>query len=113
MVEMTSREDLVNAISLNSSIVNGARVVGPSVAGLLMAKVGIAMCFFPERPQLFGRDRQPSADALAAVHAPAAHGFKLGPCRGRFLLRLASSPNANSFDPIRGGRCFSDGLIPF
>ena len=46
MVEMTSREDLINAISLNSSIVNGARVVGPSVAGLLMAQVGIAMCFF-------------------------------------------------------------------
>src|SRR6516162_8559092 len=46
MVEMTSREDLINAISLNSSIVNGARVVGPSVAGLLMAKVGLAMCFF-------------------------------------------------------------------
>ena len=33
-VEMTSREDLLNAISLNSSIVNGARVVGPSIAGL-------------------------------------------------------------------------------
>src|SRR5258708_1461283 len=32
MVEMTSREDLINAISLNSSIVNGARVIGPSVA---------------------------------------------------------------------------------
>ncbi len=46
MVEMTSREDLINAISLNSSIVNGARVVGPSVAGLLMASVGMAMCFF-------------------------------------------------------------------
>jgi MFS family permease len=45
MVEMTSREDLINAISLNSSIVNGARVVGPSVAGILMAQVGIAMCF--------------------------------------------------------------------
>lgn len=45
MVEMTSREDLINAISLNSSVVNGARVVGPSVAGFLMAKVGIAMCF--------------------------------------------------------------------
>src|SRR6267154_4450473 len=37
MVEMTSREDLMNAVSLNSSIVNGARVVGPSVAGFLMA----------------------------------------------------------------------------
>ncbi len=46
MVEMTSREDLINAISLNSSIVNGARVIGPSVAGFLMAGVGIAMCFF-------------------------------------------------------------------
>ena len=46
MVEMTSREDLMNAVSLNSSIVNGARVIGPSVAGFLMASVGIAMCFF-------------------------------------------------------------------
>jgi MFS family permease len=45
-VEMTSREDLLNAISLNSSIVNGARVVGPSVAGLMIAAVGVAMCFF-------------------------------------------------------------------
>ncbi|HZR20537.1 MAG TPA: MFS transporter, partial [Verrucomicrobiae bacterium] len=45
MVEMTSREDLINAISLNSSLVNGARVIGPSLAGLLMARVGIATCF--------------------------------------------------------------------
>ena len=45
-VEMTSREDLLNAISLNSSIVNGARVVGPSIAGLLIGAVGVAMCFF-------------------------------------------------------------------
>src|SRR6516165_12468109 len=46
MVEMTNREDLINAISLNSSIVNGARVVGPSLAGMLMAHIGIALCFF-------------------------------------------------------------------
>lgn len=45
-VEMTSREDLLNAISLNSSIFNGARIVGPSLAGFLIASVGIAMCFF-------------------------------------------------------------------
>ncbi len=45
-VEMTSREDLLNAISLNSSIVNGARVVGPSIAGFLIGIVGVAMCFF-------------------------------------------------------------------
>ncbi len=46
MVEMTSREDLMNAVSLNSSIVNGARVVGPAVAGFLMAQVGLTWCFF-------------------------------------------------------------------
>jgi MFS family permease len=44
-VEMTSREDLLNAISLNSSIVNGARVVGPSLAGLMIGTVGVAGCF--------------------------------------------------------------------
>src|SRR5205814_2298317 len=46
MMEMSSRDDLMNAVSLNSSVVNGARVVGPSVAGLLMAHVGLAACFF-------------------------------------------------------------------
>jgi MFS family permease len=46
MVEMTSREDLMNAISLNSSIVNGARVIGPSIAGLLIVRIGMGMCFF-------------------------------------------------------------------
>ena len=46
MVEMTSQEDLMNAVSLNSSIVNGARVVGPAVAGILMASAGITWCFF-------------------------------------------------------------------
>jgi MFS family permease len=44
-VEMTSREDLMNAISLNSSIFNGARIIGPSVAGFLMAEVGMTWCF--------------------------------------------------------------------
>ncbi len=45
MVEMTSREDLMNAVSLNSSIVNGARVIGPALAGLLIAEAGTAPCF--------------------------------------------------------------------
>src|SRR5437588_6546685 len=44
-VEMTSREDLLNAISLNSSIVNGARVVGPSLAGVMIGAVGVTTCF--------------------------------------------------------------------
>jgi MFS family permease len=46
MVELTSPEDLINAVSLNSSIVNGARVAGPAVAGFLMAQAGLTACFF-------------------------------------------------------------------
>jgi len=45
VIEMTSREDLMNAISLNSSAFNCARIVGPTIAGFLMAQVGIAACF--------------------------------------------------------------------
>lgn len=44
-IEMVGREDLMNAIALNSSIWNGAAVVGPSVAGLLIAVVGLPLCF--------------------------------------------------------------------
>ena len=43
MVE--NKEDLGNAIALNSSMVNVARLVGPSVAGILIASVGEGMCF--------------------------------------------------------------------
>jgi len=43
MVE--SGEDLSNAIALNSTMVNGARLIGPSVAGVLIAAVGEGMCF--------------------------------------------------------------------
>ncbi|WP_437618664.1 MFS transporter [Sorangium sp. So ce1151] len=40
-----AREDLSNAIALNSSMVNGARLIGPSVAGVLIAAVGEGWCF--------------------------------------------------------------------
>ncbi|OIN96194.1 MFS transporter [Candidatus Desantisbacteria bacterium CG1_02_38_46] len=43
MVE--KKEDLGNAIALNSSLVNGARLIGPPIAGVLIAAVGEGMCF--------------------------------------------------------------------
>ena len=43
--EMVGPESLANAVSLNSVVVNGARVVGPAVAGLLIASVGLTPCF--------------------------------------------------------------------
>jgi len=46
IIEMVGREDLMNAIALNSSIFNAARATGPAIAGLLIAGVGTASCFF-------------------------------------------------------------------
>lgn len=46
VVQLVAREDLPNAIALNSSMFNGARVVGPAVAGILVATVGEGWCFF-------------------------------------------------------------------
>src|SRR5262249_19484675 len=45
-IEMVGREDLMNAIALNSSMFNGARVIGPAVAGILVASIGEGWCFF-------------------------------------------------------------------
>src|SRR5438477_3143421 len=46
LVEMIEdRDDLPNAIALNSSMVNGARLIGPSMAGVLIAAVGEGWCF--------------------------------------------------------------------
>ncbi|HYK90031.1 MAG TPA: MFS transporter [Acidobacteriota bacterium] len=46
IVEMVGREDLMNAIALNSSMFNSARILGPAVAGVLVAKIGEGWCFF-------------------------------------------------------------------
>lgn len=46
LVEMVGREDLINAIGLNSSLFNGARMIGPAVAGILVAAIGEGWCFF-------------------------------------------------------------------
>ena len=40
-VEMVGREDIGNAVALNSAMFNGARVIGPAVAGLTIGAVGV------------------------------------------------------------------------
>ena len=45
MVELVGKDDLVNAIALNSSAFNGARVLGPSLAGVLISVVGLGWCY--------------------------------------------------------------------
>lgn len=53
LVEMVGRDDLMNAIALNSSMFNGARVIGPSIAGIVVASVGEGWCFFANAVSYF------------------------------------------------------------
>ena len=46
VAEIVEREDLMNAIALGSSAFNLARVIGPALAGLLIATLGLSACFF-------------------------------------------------------------------
>ncbi len=46
IIDLVGKEDLMNAIALNSSIFNAARAVGPALAGLLITAAGTAACFF-------------------------------------------------------------------
>src|SRR3982075_4556802 len=45
VIEMVGRQDLMNAIALNSTVFNGAAVIGPAIAGVLIAAVGVPLCF--------------------------------------------------------------------
>jgi MFS family permease len=46
LIEMVGRDDLLNAIALNSSMFNSARIIGPAIAGIVVATVGEGWCFF-------------------------------------------------------------------
>ncbi len=93
------REDLSNAIALNSSMVNGARLVGPSVAGLLIAWVGEGWCFLLDGVTYFAvigsllamrlvRRRPPPTDkkVLHDLAAGFRYAFGFAPIRAVLLL---------------------------
>ena len=99
LVDMVGKEDLMNAIALNSSMFNGARVIGPAIAGILVAKIGEGWCFFANAVSYIAviiglfmiRVQFPAR--LAAEASPLAHmaeGFRFvrntGPIRALLLL---------------------------
>lgn len=46
MIEMVGRDDLPNAVSLNASVMNASRVVGPAIGGVIITVFGLGICFF-------------------------------------------------------------------
>ncbi len=88
------REDLGNAIALNSSVVNGARLVGPALAGVVLARTSAGVCFFAN-----GVSYLAVLAALAAVRvAPRPAGPPHGPVLAGLREGLAY---AFGFAPIR------------
>ena len=65
IADMVGHDDRMNAIALNSSMVNGARVVGPAIAGLVVAAVGEGWCFL-----LNGISYVAVIAGLLMMHAP-------------------------------------------
>ncbi|MDV3428635.1 MAG: MFS transporter [Bacillota bacterium] len=67
IIEMVGKDDLLNAIALNSSMFNGARLIGPGIAGLLIYYLGFPLCFFLNAasfiPLIFGITRMKISEA--------------------------------------------------
>ena len=101
VVEMVEhREDLGNAIALNSSMVNGARLIGPSIAGLLVASVGEGICFILNAISYMAvivalaamripngsHHSRPRRHILQELHEGFMYAYKFGPIRSILLL---------------------------
>ena len=103
LLEMVkSREDLPNAIALNSSIFNGARLIGPAIAGFVIAAFGESIAFISNAVSylavlfaLLAMDVEPRARkqirgrVLASLRAGFAYGFGFLPIR--IVLNLVAA----------------------
>ena len=99
LVEMVGRDDLMNAIALNSTSFNVARTIGPVIAGILMAQIGEGWCFLANGVSYIAviagllLMRLPSSSQRRSAASPIAHiieGFcfvrQTGPFRAVLLL---------------------------
>jgi MFS family permease len=85
LVDMVGKEDLMNAIALNSSMFNGARIIGPAIAGILVAKIGEGWCFF----------------ANAVSYIAVIIGLMMMRVQARALSTAAGSPLAHILEGFR------------
>jgi MFS family permease len=111
MVE--DRTDLPNAIALNSSMVNGARLIGPAAAGVLIAAVGEGWCFFIDAVSyaavlvsvlLMRLEKRPRAPRTTHVLSEMVEGFRyasgFAPMRALLLLLAVSGIAGRPFSVL-------------
>ena len=65
VVEMVGRDDVANAVALNSAVFNLTRIIGPAIAGLTIAAIGLEPLFFVNCVELPRDDRRHLPDAAA------------------------------------------------
>jgi MFS family permease len=123
MVE--DRADLGNAIALNSGLFNGSRLIGPAIAGLLVAYAGEGVCFLANGVSYLaalvallmmkitrGGEDRPRARLLAELREGLAHSFGFRPIRDLILTVSLMSLVAMSFPvllPVFATRIFGGG----
>jgi MFS family permease len=102
VIEMVGRSDIANAVALNSAVFNGSRIVGPAVAGLLIAFVDLPTVFV-----LNGLSYLAAIGALLAIDADALHA------RPRAQLERSLGAVAEQLaEGLRYVRRTSDVLLP-
>ena len=97
VVDMVGRGDLINAIALNSSMFNGARIVGPAVAGVLVAAIGEGWCFLANAVSYLAVIAGLLRDAGRAAPARGARGAR--PRAGARGLQVRPPDAAGARDP--------------
>jgi MFS family permease len=105
---VNQRDDLPNAIALNSFAMNAARLVGPSVAGVVVSLVGEGVCFLINAASYLtvlvallairtAHERPQPQSARHALGEGFAYTFRHGPIRGLLLLVAAVSLSATPY----------------
>jgi len=88
------RDDLANAIAINSTMINGARLIGPAIGGLLIAHIGVAYCFLVDGISYIAVIAALLAMKIKPNKIPATTGNALQKVKDGFVY-------AFSFPPIR------------
>lgn len=82
MVELVGKKDLVNAIALNSAMVNSTRIIGPAIGGLLLASFGAPWCFLLDALSYLA-----VLYAIRKIRLPASHyAPKIVKSDGKYIL---------------------------
>jgi MFS family permease len=129
VTEMVGKEQLINAVGLNSAVFTGARVIGPAIAGVLIVAFGTGWCFlynglsyFPVvlglllmRPGELHRDR-PAGRARGQIRAGLAYAWQRPELRFPLLLMLVVGTLAFNFSvlmPLMARFVFNSGANTF